>query len=538
MGFFDRLFGKKKEELPSPPKVAYVPPKPPTPPSQIPSPVVPEAGSAPSSSSKILPVFREPDAPSEISRATSETPSERRTGSPIEPPPEPTFDAFDGLEEPEFLTQHMPAAVVVDEPPAPSSLSDEDEDEEIPPTLVMKVSDLREEIPRFRTPEPILNENLAAASAETVREVQVAATVAPEPALATVALSPDASPIQVAPPPVAEEAQSVTDGAASFANLLSDDEDIDGFDAAFDALLVQKDDGIALEEEAEPAVEFDQTEIRRLFADIAANYMRPVRAFMLELRTGSARKEWVEICQPAIGSLGKSALGMGMEDVSEIAGRFEGLLGEARALREGTVNGDLRDRLLSLYDQMTEILPSTFALSEEGMQSEAMIVNSLLKQIPEVGKVTIDKLYRAGLLTLESFIIGAKEDIAVATGLPIWLAERIVEKFKAYHHELESAPVQSGFAAQRGRLERLCRELKEFHEAYEQSTSEEVSNPSATEDRRFYRQARQDTQLQINVVLAELGAVSLVHEIQRLSFEKRIERLKEYIASLASEEGR
>ena len=39
--------------------------------------------------------------------------------------------------------------------------------------------------------------------------------------------------------------------------------------------------------------------------------------------------------------------------------------------------------------------------------------------------------------------------------------------------------------------------------------------------------------MQINVVLAELGAVEVVHEIQRLSFDKRIERLKEYIATAA-----
>jgi hypothetical protein len=50
------------------------------------------------------------------------------------------------------------------------------------------------------------------------------------------------------------------------------------------------------------------------------------------------------------------------------------------------------------------------------------------------------------------------------------------------------------------------------------------------EDRRFYRQARQEAQLQINVLLAELGAVELANEIQRLSFEKRVERLQRFIA--------
>ncbi len=464
MGFFDRLFGKKKEEpLPSPPKPAYVPPEPP-PVTVTPQPVAPPPE----------PVYRpEPTPPPPVYEA------------PVTPEPEPQPQA----------TQLFVAST----PPVVETSAVE---EEVAPTMLLGQT------------QP------------SVVEESPKGTVSLLPSIGTIM---DSEPEDAVEETVAEEVEPVAEMADE--SLFGEDDDIEGFDDAFDKLMAADDLAAEFDDVEEPAVETDQTEIRNLFADIAANYIRPVKAFIIELRTGSARKEWVEICQPAMSSLGKSALGMGMEDVSDAVSRFEGMLGEVRAMREGSVTGELRERILGLYDQLTEIMPNTFAIGEETIQSEGIIINSLLKQLPEVGKVTIDKLYRAGLITIESFLVGAKEDIAVATGLPIWLAEKIVDKFKQYQSDVEMASSGTGRASHLAKLERLVADLKDSHEAYELATTEESTNPSAAEDRRFYRQARQDTQLQINVVLAELGAVEVVHEIQRLSFDKRIDRLKEYIAT-------
>lgn len=311
------------------------------------------------------------------------------------------------------------------------------------------------------------------------------------------------------------------------------DDELGDFDDAFDSLMAGEAPAHADGEST--GVEVDQGEIRELFANIAANYIKPVKNFIFELRSGAARKEWLDICQPALMSLSKSANGMGLLEVSDAVGNFDALLIEARASFEPSITGDLRERVLAYYETLVEMLPQTFTLGEESAQSEGMIINSLLKQIPDVGKVTIDKLYRAGLTTLESYFMGSKEDIAVASGLPIWLAERICEKFRQYQHDLETSPVDAGNSAHRARLEHLTQDLKEFHDQYEKATAAEWTNPAAAEDRRYYRQARQDTQLQINIVLAELQAIDLVKEIQRLSFEKRIQRLQEFLQALANE---
>ena len=48
---------------------------------------------------------------------------------------------------------------------------------------------------------------------------------------------------------------------------------------------------------------------------------------------------------------------------------------------------------------------------------EAIIVHALLRQIPDVGKVTLDKVYAAGLGALDLMILAKADDVASATGI-------------------------------------------------------------------------------------------------------------------------
>ncbi len=522
MGFFDRFFGKKKEEPPQTPAPAYIPPEPPP---------LPAAGTP----AWPLPAEAKPETP----------------------PPEPPVKTQPLASPPSA----MPAAIPVPEAPAVSLAPEAParEEEKLAQAELEKADErhaaaLEEAIEEDDFSLPGADESSSApAPATSLMPADMPSEAATAGRIEEVAIGVGARLEATAPGrvgfdsgassadldeadfeiPVAQadrgEAPEATAALDAALPNLDDEDDLEGFDDAFESIL-SRGEADGFEEDMAPAVATDQAEVRALFSEIAANYIRPVKAFMIELRAGAARKEWLEMCQPAISSLGKSALGMGMEDVSDATHEFEGLLAEARASRDGTVGGELRERILESYQALTEMLPATFVIDDNTLQSEGMIVNSLLKQIPEVGKVTIDKLYRAGLITIESFLVGAKEDLAVATGLPIWLAEKIVEKFKSYQQQLESGVTQTGRDGLLARLDQLTQDLQDAHEAYEIATAEESSNPSAAEDRRFYRQARQETQLQVNVLLAELGAIELANEIQRLSFEKRIERLRRYMA--------
>lgn len=313
----------------------------------------------------------------------------------------------------------------------------------------------------------------------------------------------------------------------NFFDEVVDDFD-DAFDAAFNASSYSPDQPSSV-----GAVQHDEAAIQDLFANIAANYARPVKNFIFELKRGTATKEWIEICRPAMRSISRAAENMELTAAAKRMVDFDEALSLAQTSEERTLSGEIRDLILSSYEELIEVMPQTFVIGEEEQQREGIIINSLLKQIPDLGRVTFEKLYGAGLTSLDTLFLAKKEDLAAATGIPIWLCERICNKFQEYREELEGTPRDVAQSGYRARLTELVAELRRQHEGFERASAQEWSNPALAADKRKFRQNRQACVLQINVVLAEMGELDLVNEIQKLSFDRRIQRLEEYLESSA-----
>src|SRR6185295_10477938 len=109
-------------------------------------------------------------------------------------------------------------------------------------------------------------------------------------------------------------------------------------------------------------------------------------------------------------------------------------------------------------------------------------------------------------------------------GISTSLSERICEKFQAYKARLENGA--RDLKGDRDRLALMVSELRRQHEAYQRASSNEQAA-----EKKDCRQQRQSCTLWINVLLAEIGELDLVNEIEKLSFDRRIERLEEYLAS-------
>ena len=271
----------------------------------------------------------------------------------------------------------------------------------------------------------------------------------------------------------------------------------------------------------------DQHIVEQLFADIAANYARPIKNFMFELKRGTATKDWVEICRPAMQGITRAAEGMGLRQAAQRMMDFEAALSLAQQNEQRVLAGEVRDLLMWCYEDLVKVMPQAFVVGEEEQQREGIIINSLLAQIPDVGRVTIEKLYRAGLTSLDTLYLARREELAVATGIPIELSERICAKFQAYRAGLEASGRDVKDVGQRNRLSEFVAELKRQHEGYVRASDD----PKATIEKRDFREQRQACVLWINVLLAEVGEVDLVNELQKMSFERRIQRLEEYLAS-------
>lgn len=271
----------------------------------------------------------------------------------------------------------------------------------------------------------------------------------------------------------------------------------------------------------------DLTEVRALFGQIAANHMQPVRDFVLELQLGDPSREWVDLVLPAVNSLRRSAEGMGIGDLASALDGFIVGLEATVASPSSIIGGETKQRLLVGYGTLITAMPEAFTLSGERDRREPVIVNSLLRQVPEVRKVSIDKLYAAGLTRLEMFYVAKPFDVAQAAGLSMSLAERIVERFQLYRQELAEQKPDHERVHEHTTLAKLARRLHDENEGYEAAAKSWTRQ--AAEDKKRLRKERGDTVLEINVLLARLGEVALVNELEKLPFQRKVEEIERWL---------
>jgi hypothetical protein len=272
----------------------------------------------------------------------------------------------------------------------------------------------------------------------------------------------------------------------------------------------------------------DLDEVRALFAQLAANHVRQVRDFMIDVRWSEATVEWIAICIPAIRSLRRAADKLTIEELVVGLDAFSEALTSTQMNGGGrTIEGERRDAILAAYEKLTTVMPQAFALDMDRTQREAVILQSLLLQVPEVKKVTIDKLYAAGLTTLEAMLLANPGDIAATTGIDEALAKRIVTRFREYRDQVRNGVPDATRAQERERIATLTARLRQEHEAFERASRGWTSE--AEEQKRQSRTARARTLLDIQVVLARLGEVDRLKEIERLPFDRKLAHLESFL---------
>lgn len=297
---------------------------------------------------------------------------------------------------------------------------------------------------------------------------------------------------------------------------------------AFDALMS---DG-PMGEAGRAAV--DLGPVRELFAELAANHMRHVRDFMIDVKWGEAPREWLEICVPAVTSLRRAAGRLEIPDLAESLDAFGAGLRSALASSEPgrTITGSTKEALLECYQKLVDILPAAFALDRDKSQREAVIIQSLCLSVPDVRKVTIDKLHAAGLTSLATLFDAKAEEVSQVAGIPIALAARIVERFQEYRRELANASPQDARAAERERLAALTTQLKEQHLGYEEAAN--GWTPDAKAKKRDLFRGREETWLAISLLLARFGEVERLQGIEKVPFAARIAQLTDYLEEAAT----
>ncbi len=271
----------------------------------------------------------------------------------------------------------------------------------------------------------------------------------------------------------------------------------------------------------------DDGDTLRAFCEITRSYTAPVRRFVAHLRTGPTSSAGLDMHRPAMEMVVRAAERLPVGDLIGKLSRFAAALQTAVEAREPIVSGAIRIRILETYDALERALPGAFRIDDGTTppSAEDIILISLLRQIPDVGTVTLDKIFGAGLTSVEMFAEATPKDLAVTAGISESLATRICVRVQGYLVARNESGDSTARAERIARVATLLGELGEAHQAYEALRREDRV-------RWAHRRRRLDVLLKIQVALAELGERGLIDALGPLSYDKRIDRLTRYVESV------
>jgi hypothetical protein len=144
-----------------------------------------------------------------------------------------------------------------------------------------------------------------------------------------------------------------------------------------------------------------------------------------------------------------------------------------------------------------------------------------------VHKVALDKIYAAGLVSLDMLYAAGPRDLAETTGLDLEIAAAIHERFRRYRREAAQLDPGKDRAAERIELATLVVDLARAHDEHEALAAKWT--PEAAAGRARARKERNDVLLRINVLLARMGEVDRQRALEKVSFAQKIRDLKAFL---------
>jgi len=308
---------------------------------------------------------------------------------------------------------------------------------------------------------------------------------------------------------------------------------LDEVESGFDAILVTKDSTPPVAPTSPPPDDensvtsenqFDQEQARALFRDLVVANSQSIRDFMIEVRLGEPHVEWIDHCEPAALAILRSAQGMGLGDLAVNVQRFlDGLKVARETVAPGlVVKGEPREKLIDAYSELIAFFPEAFAAEAESNKRENVIVRALLSKVPGLYHLGVERIHATGLASLGLFYVSRPREIADLAGVSLEIAERIVERFRAYRKTASELSPANGRAAERARLRVAIEEMQRATRAYDHA-------PSASPERRVHRRERLLAMADVAIYLSRLGEVDRLRQIERLPFTGRIEALFSFL---------
>ena len=355
--------------------------------------------------------------------------------------------------------------------------------------------------------------------------IQPAPSPAPSATPLPAAPSPGSPPPPLVPPPLpAPRAKPVSAPPAvpALQVAVPAHELVSSVDRAFDDLLAPPPAATAPARQAiAPGISTaaDLAALHATYAELAVEYCAPVRNVMIEVRWGEPPVLWLEVVRSALVSLRAMAAQVDLPALAAALDRFNDAVKTAIASGEPVVGPQRREQLLEAYAQLPVCLPRAFDLEGERDRREPIILRSLLLLVPDLGPLTVERFFSAGLNRIETIAKASPEEVAAVTGIAVPLAAEILAQVRAERTLAAGDP-----AEELRRLGALAAQLAEEHLAQARAAAG-WSAESRTEKRRW-RGQRERTLLRIKISLARLGEVERIERLDCLPFARKIEDLE------------
>ncbi len=148
-------------------------------------------------------------------------------------------------------------------------------------------------------------------------------------------------------------------------------------------------------------------------------------------------------------------------------------------------------------------------------------------------RLGIDKMFAAGIARLETLSSAAAGDIAAVTGMQLAVAGRVVRIFLEYREEFDALVPDETYRAEREKLRDLVKELEVFCDDYDHA--EKGWSDEDVRRKRKLRQSRTETVLRIAVVLARMGQVERVLDLDRMTYRRKLSELRSFLEAVNAE---
>ena len=390
--------------------------------------------------------------------------------------------------------------------------------------------------PRGRTPKASPQPPQRLAGARTPSKVLYAGTpferIVEEEEEAAQSKPPSRRPPPPSRPPRAKDLDSATEESAMPEAVAAEvDAELDAiFDDVTTASLADAKKRVQAQRESERVrvEQADAMAAREMFRDVTAVHLRQAKEALLAIREGRDARSAIGPAIAAVEVVLDAARQIGETTMVD---PLDALLRDLKEAEKSTdIAPSVRSRILSAWRKLP--LPSDqLDLGAEHERREAIIVRSLLGQVPDLEKLGVDKMYAAGLGSLETLVSASAEDIAATTGLEQSTSASIVARVAEHASDFGASVACIDRERVRSRFEALLRTLRHEHEAFERAARTWTDESFAEKRRRRAERAR--VLRQIDVVLAMLGEIDRMEELERLPVHRRIERLDGLVRDVA-----